>query len=163
MLLLAHLDELVAAPRKALKFNAGMVARNLTAQLHPSAHFSEHARIDRVGLGFQPTGAGKVACLFGIDAGMRNTCLRQAVAQRGVIVSRRFEHDEAIATDKALGQLGNSGGRIGQAPCRRTFHLVKNIEVGFCDIDSDNIRVYGHAACPHGARSALTASCNCSG
>lgn len=101
----------------------------------------------------RPAAAGEVAGLLGIDAGIGDVPRIEDVAQVLIIGAGRLEEGKAVLSrDKPLCQGAGGLAAIGEALRPPTLG-VEDVEMGFGDVDSNNIRVYDHGACPCDARS----------
>ena len=163
LLLGPHVDQLVASFCEGCQGVAGRFGRRIGNRPHRPCEDGEHAGVDRIGFCQPHAGAGEVAGTGRIDTGKPYSGLAQHFSQRTVIDAGGLEHDEHIVSAPPTRHLLCDGlWRVGDA-LGLADGIIKNIEHGFGDVDSDAAKGYDHGACPCDARSVAAASCNCSG
>lgn len=127
-------DQLVAAAHQGCERGTGGMGILARFEREGLAHMGEHCRIDPVGLGDPAGGAGKVASAGGVDPHMGDPGIVKRDAQCPVIAAARLEDDKTILgqargePDESLRPIWNPAGAAAR---------IKNVEMGFADIDSD--------------------------
>jgi hypothetical protein len=161
-LLLSHADQLVPAFVQQDQALASLIKRRRGPWPQRQAQARQHPGVDRVGLGQEAGGTSEVASLGGIDPRVPQAGRVQRLPQRHVVAACGLEDDEAALLSPAPDKSPDLVGLVSQ-PLASIQGGVEHVEMMLGHIDPDHIRVYGHRACPCDARSAATASCNCSG
>ena len=150
----AHGDELIASFMQAGKSFPGGVAawRGLRGERLP--HRRQHFRIHRIGFRQETCGAGEVAGAGWIDPGIGQALCVEDRSQMAIIMARRLEDREGLLASLQPFRQGADGLAAVWKALGPPALRIKNVEMGFGDVDSDYARVYNHGACPCDAGSA---------
>ena len=159
---LAQVDQLVAALVQQAEAFAPRTGRRIRRRREAAAEIRQHAGVERIGLGLAPGQLGEPPGPCGVEPVAGKAGRGKPVGEGPIIGACRFIDNEDIPARQSCQPGDDRLLAVGDPLCP-VGRWVENVEMGLGNVASDIARVYSHVAYPCAARSASTASCNCSG